>query len=85
MNKKQLNYRFALSVLSLASVAFIETPVVQAENTCDYDESKNPLGPSICKTDSALCRGARICSQYGWCHGDPECPSAESCDITEAE
>ena len=58
------------------------TVAVCATSNCDWDETKNIKGPSRCSTDSQ-CTGARTCTKFGWCEGDPECPAAASCAIVE--
>ena len=39
---------------------------------CDHDETQNELGPFKC-TSNDQCRGARTCSEWGWCQGDDFC------------
>ena len=63
------------------SALLITAAVSQTEN-CDWDETTNPHFTSKCSTDD-MCRGARVCSKFGWCGGDPECPGIQSCDAIE--
>ena len=45
--------------------------------TCSVDESQNPLGPGQC-SNSAECRGERVCSEFGWCRGEANCPDDDT-------
>lgn len=55
---------------------FLLPSILLAFSSCNYDESRNELGPNKCQKHTE-CQGLRTCSNFGWCQGDSGCEGYE--------
>ena len=69
------------------TIAIAAIAAVSQAGDCTIDEALNWLGPNQCWYDSE-CYGDRYCSNWGWCHGEANCPApgtVEPIDQLQAE